>query len=122
MKFQRIRSDQVGYILVLAALGMMAFMGVSMLAIDIGMVATARTQAQAAADGAALAGAVALVYNDFDDRSSSGPAVQSAIQVGQANQVMGSNTSVTVADVAFPNDEAGDPTRVQVTVFRSSAR
>ena len=52
---------------------MMAFVGVSMLAIDVGMLMTARSQAQNSADAGALAGATALVYNDWDDRTADRP-------------------------------------------------
>ena len=40
--------------------GMMAFISASMLAIDVGMLMTARSQAQNSADAGALAGAMAL--------------------------------------------------------------
>ena len=43
-------------------MGMMAFLSASMLAIDVGMLMTARNQAQNSADAGALAGATALVY------------------------------------------------------------
>ena len=66
--------DDSGFSLVFVAVGMMGFVGVSMLAIDVGMLMTARSQAQNAADAGALAGATALVYNDWDDRSGTGPA------------------------------------------------
>ena len=50
-------------------LGMMAFISASMLAIDVGMLMTARSQAQNSADAGALAGATALLYNDYNDRT-----------------------------------------------------
>ena len=46
---------------VFIGLGMMAFLSASMLAIDVGMLMTARNQAQNSADAGALAGATALV-------------------------------------------------------------
>ena len=66
--------DDSGFSLVFVAVGMMGFVGVSMLAIDVGMLMTARSQAQNSADAGALAGATALVYNDWNDRSATGPA------------------------------------------------
>ena len=57
----------------------MAFLSASMLAIDVGMLMTARNQAQNAADAGALAGATALLYDNWNDRSAGGPAVTSAI-------------------------------------------
>lgn len=107
---------------VFIGLGLTAFLSASMLAIDVGMLMTARNQAQNAADAGALAGAVALAFDDFDDRSPTGPAVTSAIAGATANQVMGGDVSVEPEDVEFPVDEEGRPNRVQVTVYRNAAR
>ena len=109
--------DQRGMTLVFVGMGMLAFMSASMLAIDVGMFMVARTQAQTAADAGALAGAVALVFDDFDDRSASGPAVQNAVVAAQSNQVMRAAVSVTPADVTFPTQE-----RIRVDVYRTSSR
>ncbi len=57
-------TDERGLVLVFAGMGMMAFLAATMLALDVGMVMTARGQAQNSADAGALAGAVALVFND----------------------------------------------------------
>ena len=65
--------------MVFIGMGLMAFIGVSILSMDVGMVLTARAQAQNAADAGALGGAISLYYDDYDDRSSGGPAVQTAI-------------------------------------------
>ena len=54
---------------VFVGLGMMAFLSASMLAIDVGMLMTARSQAQNSADAGALAGATALVYDNYTDRT-----------------------------------------------------
>src|SRR5688572_28851591 len=93
-RLRRLRRDQSGMTYVFIGLGMMAFMSASMLAIDVGMLMTARNQAQNSADAGALAGAVALFREDFDDHSPSGPAVTSAIRAAQMNQVMSKNVSV----------------------------
>jgi Flp pilus assembly protein TadG len=106
---------------VYVSLGFMAFMTATTLAIDVGMFMTARSQAQNAADAGALAGAVALAFNDYDDRSPSGPAVQSAINSAQANLVMSGTVAVTPADVTFPTGPTGLDNRVQVTVRRNAA-
>jgi hypothetical protein len=81
-----------------------------------------RTQAQAYADAGALSGATALAFNDFNNRTASGPAVQSAINSARADQVVGAPPSVLPADVTFPNDPFGNPNRVKVNVFRTAAR
>ena len=82
----------------------MAFLSASMLAIDVGMLMTARNQAQNSADAGALAGATALVFDDYNDRTATGPAVTNALTAAKANQVMRRNVSVTPADVEFLND------------------
>jgi Flp pilus assembly protein TadG len=109
---------------VFVGMGFMAFLAATTLAIDVGMFATARSQAQNAADAGALAGAVALAFDNFDNRTPSGPAVQSAIQAAMANQVMSQNVSVLPGDVTFPPDQDGNSptTWVQVEVQRSAAR
>jgi hypothetical protein len=103
--------------LVFVGLGMLAFMSATMLAIDVGMFMVARSQAQNSADAGALAGAVALVFDDFNDRSPGGPAVQNVIMASQANQVMSYDVSVTPGDVTFPALE-----RVRVQVHRTAER
>ena len=109
--------DERGFVLVFVGVGMMAFVAATMLAIDVGMMMVARSEAQTAADAGALAGAVALAFDDFNDRSATGPAVQNAIVVAQSNQVMSQAVSVTPADVTFPTQE-----RVRVDVFRTGGR
>jgi Flp pilus assembly protein TadG len=119
---QRTWQDERGFSMVLVAVGLVAFLAATTLAIDVGMFMTARAQAQNSADAGALAGAVALAFDDFDNRTPSGPAVQNAIQTATANQVMARVVSVTPADVTFPNDPSGQPTWVRVQVFRAAAR
>src|SRR3954454_19809854 len=118
----RLKNDERGFSMVFVALGFMAFLGASMLAIDVGMLMTARNQAQNSADAGALAGATALVFNSWDDRTATGPAVTNALTAARANQVMAANVSVTVPDVEFPNDPTGNPDRVKVTVYREASR
>jgi Flp pilus assembly protein TadG len=119
---QHPRHDERGMSLIIVGLGMMAFMAAGMLAVDVGMLMTSRGQAQNAADAGAFAGAIALAYNDYDDRSASGPAVTGAIAAAKANLVMQQEVSITPADVQFPNDPTGQPNRVTVTVSRTAAR
>jgi Flp pilus assembly protein TadG len=114
--------DERGMSLVFVCLGFMAMLSATTLAIDVGLFMNSRSQAQNAADAGALAGAVALVYNNYTDRSAGGPAVQSAINTAVANKVSGQAVSVGPADVTFPNDPAGQPNRVAVQVFRTLGR
>jgi Flp pilus assembly protein TadG len=117
-----IRHDERGMSLIIVGMGMMAFMAAGMLAVDVGMLMTSRAQSQNAADAGAFAGAIALAFNDYTDRSSSGPAVTGAIAAAKANTVMHQEVSVTPVDVEFPNDPSGEPNRVTVTVRRTAAR
>lgn len=123
-RLRRLRRDESGMSYVFIGMGMMAFLSASMLAIDVGMLMTSRNQAQNAADAGALAGASALLFNDWNDRSPTGPAVTHAIAAAtsSSNAVMGTSASVDVTDVEFPTDPAGEPNRVKVTVHRTAAR
>jgi hypothetical protein len=105
--------------LVFVGMSLMALLSACMLAIDVGMLMTARSQAQNSADAGALAGATALYYDDYDDRTPTGPAVTSAINAAEANLVMSNTVVVKPEDVKFPNDALGQPNRVQVTVRRT---
>jgi Putative Flp pilus-assembly TadE/G-like len=122
--FRRLRHNERGMSLVLISVGLLGFLAATTLAIDVGMFMTARSQAQNAADAGALSGVIALYFNDWDDRSADGPAVQSALNTARqtGNEVMGAAVSVTPPDVTFPNDPDGQPTRVKVDVFRTAER
>jgi Flp pilus assembly protein TadG len=121
-RFQHLRRNEDGMAVVFVGLGFMGFLIASMLAIDVGLLMTARAQAQNAADAGALGGAIALALNDWDDRTDTGPAVQSAVTTASSNLVMQGGVSVTPADVTFPTGPTGLNNRVQVTVFRSAER
>jgi len=120
--FRKFRRDERGMSFAFVGLGLIAFMAASTLAIDVGMFMTARTQAQTSADAAALAGATALVFNDWNDRTASGPAVQSALSTAQKNDVMLGAVSVQPSDVTFPLDPYGQANEVRVNVFRTAER
>jgi len=122
-RIEKLRRDEKGMTYVFVGLGFMAFLSASMLAIDVGMLMTARSQAQNSADSGALAGATALVLDDWNDRTPSGPAVTNALAGATANQVMGANVSVTAPDVEFlQSPTTGEQSRVKVTVWRSAER
>jgi putative Flp pilus-assembly TadE/G-like protein len=113
-------ADETGMSMVFVSVGFMAFFAATTLAIDVGLFMTARTQAQNSADAAALAGATAFVYNDFDDRSPGGPAVQSALSAAKINKVVGGDVAIEPADVTFPIGSGGQYDRVQVWVRKNS--
>ena len=121
-RLRRVRDDESGMSYVFIGMGMMAFLSASMLAIDVGMLMTSRNQAQNSADAGALAGATALVFNDYDDRSAAGPAVTHAIEGATSNAVMGHNVSVGPEDVTFPVGPSGEANRVKVDVYRTAQR
>jgi Flp pilus assembly protein TadG len=121
-RIRHARRDERGMSFVFVAIGFMAFFAATTLAIDVGMAMTARTQAQNAADAGALAGATALVFNSFSDRSPDGPAVQSAVNTSLGNDVMGHDVSVLATDVTFPVAPSGASDRVRVNVFRTEGR
>jgi hypothetical protein len=102
--------------------GFMAFFAAAAMSIEAGLYMTARAQAQNAADAGAHAGAVALALDSFDNRSPSGPAVQSAINAALENPVIRQTVSVEPADVTFPAAPGGQFDRVHVRVYRTGAR
>ena len=122
-RLRSIARDEKGFSLVFVGLGLMGFLAASMLAIDVGMLMTARSQAQNSADASALAGATALAFDSWTDRSPTGPAVTSAIAGAQANIVMGGTVAIGSGNVEFLNDPvSGDANRVKSTVFRTAAQ
>jgi Flp pilus assembly protein TadG len=122
-RLRRLQSDERGVTFIYLGLGFMAFVAASMLAIDVGQITAARTQAQRAADAGALSAATALVFDDFDDRSENGPAVTSGMNTAKANHVIGSEPSVVPADVTFEmNPDTGRSDIVQVVVHRTIDR
>lgn len=118
----RLHRDERGMSLVFVGVGFMAFLAATTLAIDVGMFATARSQAQNSADSGALAGAVALYFDDYNNRSNSGPAKQNALVAARENQVIGAQVDVDPADVTFPVGPAGLNNRVKVQVYRTGER
>jgi Flp pilus assembly protein TadG len=104
-----------GYALVTVAITLFVFLGFLALAVDLGVLYGARTQAQRAADAAALAGAFAFVIDPA-------PTVTEirARAVAQAAQdsILGETVTITPADVVV--DMVNQT--VTVTVERTQAR
>ena len=122
MRLRHLHRDERGMTFAFVAVGLMAFLAASTLAVDVGMFMTARSQAQTSADAGALAGAVALAFDDFNNRTPAGPAVQSAIAAALGNQVMRGAVSVEPGDVTFPAAPNGQFNRVRVDVYRTGER
>ena len=121
-RLRQLRRDERGMTFAFVAISLTAFLAASTLAVDVGMFMTARSQAQNAADAGALAGAVALAYDDFENRSAMGPSVRNAINVAVENPVIHGAASVEPGDVTFPLSPAGEANRVRVQVHRTEAR
>src|SRR5690349_3015740 len=122
---RRFWRDERGMSFMMVGISLMAFVVACSLSIDVGMMFTARTQAQNAADAGALAGATALAFNSFTDHTATGPAKQSAVNAAQANVIMGASPgdvakTVGPGDVSFLAGTGGQMNRVQVNVHRTT--
>ena len=113
-----LRRDERGISNMLVGFGFVGFLAATTLALDVGWWVVARSQAQNSADSGALAGAVALVFNDFNNRSANGPAVTSAINSAEANAVGLGQADVGPEDVTFPTGPTGLNNRIGVYVER----
>ena len=124
-KFRQSRADERGAVLVHVAIAMLVLIAFSALAIDYGALLVGRSQAQNAADAAALAGASSLAFDDPDDIPR---AKDSAAAAAQANLVLGAAPSIVAAtDVQMvfpcPPGAPGLPdTCIRANVYRSAGR
>jgi hypothetical protein len=113
--------------LVQVAVAMIVLIGFTAFVADYGLMWVARRQAQNAADAGALAGAIALGFDDFADRSATGPAKQSARNIAVGNVVAAQAPKVDInTDVYFYEDdptkfpaECADNTCIRVDVYRN---
>ncbi|HUP01699.1 MAG TPA: Tad domain-containing protein [Gemmatimonadota bacterium] len=104
-----------GSTLVLVAAAMVSLLGMVALAVDLGMLFTARSEAQRAADSAALAGAGHLMFNPNDEAG----ARSQAEQYGESNDIQGQQIDIDPQeDVEVDLAEE----RVRVTVHRDEVR
>ena len=67
------RESERGAILIYVAVSMFVLIGVTMWVVDYGVLLLARNQAQNSADAGALGGAIALAYDNYADRTDTGP-------------------------------------------------
>lgn len=101
-----LRRDERGATAVFMALGMTVLLGSAAIAVDLGMLMTARAEAQNAADAAALAGAASLIYAPGD----AAQARAWARAYAGENLVRGTPVALRDADI----DVVGDTVRVRV--------
>jgi Flp pilus assembly protein TadG len=117
------RERERGAVLVHVAVTLVGLVAFSALTVDYGVLWTSRRQAQNAADAGALAGAIALAFDNATDKTVNGPASRNAFGATQANLVFGASPSVTPAtDITFNTCPDGTDTCVQVRVYRTLAR
>lgn len=118
----RYRSER-GAIIIHVGIALLVLIAFSSFAVDQGVRLVSRNQAQNGADAGAMAAAIALGLDDFDDRSASGPAVQAGQQFALMHAVWGAPPDVTPADVTFPAcPDDGSNACVRVDVYRNQAR
>jgi hypothetical protein len=109
---KKLKNQQSGYILITVAILLFVLLAFTAVAVDLGMAFAARTQNQAAADAAALAGA----YTYLDTTLAQPNAAQDqAVKFAVANKTMGAG--IAAGDVAAVGD-AGNR-RVTVTITRT---
>ena len=123
-------SRERGAVLIHVAVAMVGLLGFCALVMDYGVFWMSRRQAQNSADAGALAGAIALSFDDPNDLTDTGPAKQSAHAAAVANKVFGvaPDNNVTT-DITFLGPGLPDPCPdgtadlcVKVDVYRTSAR
>ena len=93
-RFRHLHHDERGMSLVFVGASLMAFLTATTLAMDVGMFMVSRSQSQNAADAGALAGATALAFDSFTNRSDTGPAKTSAVSTALTNSVIRASVAV----------------------------
>jgi hypothetical protein len=116
-------SAERGAVLVHVALCLLVLCAFSAFAIDWGVFWVSRGQAQNAADAGAMAGAVALAYDDLNNHADNGPAKRSAFIAAESSRVWGQVANVNVGtDITFPTCPDGSTSCVRVDVYRNQSR
>jgi Flp pilus assembly protein TadG len=104
---ERLTSER-GAILIQVGVAVLVLSAFAMFVVDYGVLWVSRHQAQNAADAGALAGAVALAFDDAADHSDTGPAKLAAHSFAQSNMVWGQAPAVDITtDVRFYADDPG---------------
>lgn len=109
------RKRQSGYVAVTLAATLVVLLGFAALAVDVGVLYSARTSAQRAADASSLAGAFTFIVNPGADEDR---IRAQAIAAASTNEILGE--SVVVLDEDIDVDMANR--RVTVTVHRTANR
>ncbi|MGH7563136.1 MAG: pilus assembly protein TadG-related protein [Gemmatimonadota bacterium] len=113
---------QRGATIVLVAILLVALLGMAALAIDVGMLYTARTESQRTADAAALAGAGKYIEEYFLTSSNDDNAIRQEAQAfASQNAVMGDSTDVQDGDVEILHADKKVRVWIRNTAARTSA-
>jgi len=120
------RNRQCGMTLYTVAVMLVILLGMGALALDLGMLYVTRSEAQRAADAAALAGAKKFIETGYLSGLVSQATAQTfaraeAKAVGGQNLVGGQAAQILDADVTFPASPSGNPW-ITVVVQRTAAR
>ena len=122
------RSDlnsERGAILVQVAIATVTLLALNAFVVDYGVMWAGRGQAQNAADAGALAAATSLAFDNFDDRTDTGPAKVAGHQFAVDNWIWGQAPDNDIAtDVTFPTTPSvcADNSCVRVDVYRNQER
>lgn len=120
------RHTDRGVSILIVAVSMIFVLGMAGLGIDLASLYVGRSQAQRAADAAALAAAQALVSDGCTSAtgtlsaSCQALAIQRAVAVGNANLVAGESPNLTDSDVTFLSTSTTDP-QIQVIAARDTS-
>lgn len=121
-KCPRFGSDR-GAILVHVAFLVLVLVAFTTFVVDWGVLWLSRGQAQNSADAGALAGAIALAFDDPDDLTDTGAGKQNAYALTQGNLVYGQTPVVDIStDITFPTCPDGIGQCIRVDVFRNQVR
>ena len=102
--------NERGYVIVTTALSLVLILGFGALAIDVGILYSARTSAQRAADAAALAGAFTFVANPSAVQPST--AYDQAMSTALSNDIL--NTPLTAPEVTVNIDVVNQRATVDI--------
>ncbi len=124
-KTRRERLNERGIGLFIVAASLVVLLGVGALAVDLGALYVARSEAQRAADSSALAAASKLIESGFTSgfvtqATAENLARQEAITIGGQNTVGGDPAVIAAGDVVFDFSVPENPL-VTVTVRRTAA-
>jgi len=109
--FRRFARDERGATLALTAVMLVSLLSVVALAMDLGLLYTARAEAQRAADSAALAGAAEFIYN-VPATAAINPATAAAEQYATMNQIR--NVAIDTSEVTVQVDAPSRSVHVMI--------